>query len=118
MAVAAHQDLDLGPVLADAPDDVLEDGAYFRAARRLARPQDGGDRFAARRLVDVDRQEAVGIIVRIEERQLLAPVHRIFGVVDVELNAPRHLFPAVTEQIDHRRHHPDQRYARDRVLQP
>src|SRR5262249_16981460 len=37
VTVAAHQDSDCGPMVADALDDVLEDGPGFRAGRRLAR---------------------------------------------------------------------------------
>src|SRR4051812_49210623 len=40
MAVAAHQDMDPGPMPADTPDDVLEDRARFLAGRRLTLAQD------------------------------------------------------------------------------
>src|SRR3981189_1058150 len=55
MAVAAHQDADLGPMPADAFDDMLEDRADLRAGRRLALAQDHRHRLAAYRFIDVDR---------------------------------------------------------------
>ena len=105
MRVAAHQDLDPGPVLADALDDVLENRAHLGAGRRLAGAQDRRHGLAAARLVDVDGQEAVTVVMRVEQRGLLAAMRRVPGVVDVELDAPRHARPTVAEQIDHRRHH-------------
>src|SRR3712207_8394802 len=43
------------------------------------------------RFIDVDRQEAVRAVVGVEERELLAAVGPVLGVVDVEHDAPRHL---------------------------
>ena len=54
-----------------------------RAGWRLARPQHHGDRPRGG-VVDMDRQEAALVVVRIEQRQLLVAVHHIDGVVDVE----------------------------------
>ncbi len=36
--------------------------------------------------------------------QLLAAVHPVLGVVDVEQDAAGYLIEAVAEQLDHRRH--------------
>src|SRR6266542_4611171 len=58
MAVATHQDVDLGPMPADAFDDMLEDRANLLAGRCLALAQDHRHRLAACRIVDVDRQKA------------------------------------------------------------
>src|SRR5271163_3290851 len=66
---------------------------------------DDGDGLAGRRLVDVDRQKAATVVVSVPQRQLLAAVHPVLGVVDVEQDAPRDLLEAVAEQFDHRRHH-------------
>ena len=41
----------------------------------------------------------------IEQGELLAAVNPVLGVVNIEQNAARYLVKAVTEQIDHRRHH-------------
>ena len=71
-----------------------------------------------RRLVDVDRQEAAAVVVGVEQRQLLAAVNPVLGVVDVEQDAARHLVEAVAEQLDHRRHHALERGRAGQVLQP
>ena len=92
--------------------------ATFGPSGVLARPQDGGDRLAARRLVDVDRHEAAAVVVRVEQRELLPAVGPVLGVVDVEHDAPGHLFEAVAEQLDHRRHHALERDRAGQVLQP
>jgi len=51
-------------------------GGFASSARRLSRPQDDGHGFAARRLVDMDRQEAALVVVGVEQRQLLMPAYR------------------------------------------
>jgi hypothetical protein len=56
--------------------------------------------------------------MRAPQRQLLAVVHPVLGVVDVEQDAPRHLGEAVAEQIHHRRHHAFKRGRAGQVLQP
>src|SRR4029077_11259948 len=53
MAVAAHQNVDLGPVAADAPDHVLEDGAHLHPGGRLALAQDHRHRLAGGSFIDV-----------------------------------------------------------------
>ncbi len=118
MGIAAQQDLDPGPVAPDAADEVLDDGPRFRARGRLAGPQDGAYRLAAVRLEDVDGQEAVAVVVGVEQRQLLPAMGFVPAVVDVEHDAPRQRAPAVAEQVDHRRHHARHRDLRRRVLQP
>jgi hypothetical protein len=45
-------------------------------------------------------------------------MHPVLGVVDIEKDAPRHFVKAVTEQIDHRRHHALERGRAGQVLQP
>ena len=54
----------------DEPPDVTAD---LSARGRLSRPQDDRDGAPGGGVVDVDRQEAAGIIVGVEERELLAP---------------------------------------------
>src|SRR5512136_1469618 len=70
MTVAAHQDSDLGPMAADALDDMLQDGADFLARRRLAFAQDHRHRLAGRPFIDVDRQETALVIMGVEQREL------------------------------------------------
>jgi hypothetical protein len=118
MAVAAHDDVDRRPAGADAADDMAQHQRHLGPVRRLAGPQNDSNRLAGRRLVDVDRQKAAAVIVGIPERQLLAAVHPVLGVVDVEQNAARHLVEAVAEQIDHRCHHALERGRAGQVFQP
>ena len=54
----------------------------------------------------------------VEQRQLLAAVNLVLGIVDVEHEASRHLGEAVAEQLDHRRHHALQRDRSGQVLEP
>ena len=89
-----------------------------RPVRRLAGAQDDGDRLAGRRLVNVDRQKAAAVVMRIPQRQLLAAVNPVLGVVDVEQDAPRHLGEAVAEQFDHRCHHAFERGCAGQIFQP
>src|SRR4051812_34152904 len=77
MTVAAHQDSDLGPMAADALDDVLQDGADFLARRRLAFAQDHRHRLAGRPFIDVDRQETALVIMGVEQRELLLAVQAL-----------------------------------------
>ena len=53
----------------------------------------------------MDRQKAAAVVVRIEERELLAAVNPVLGVVDIEQDAPGYLLEAVAEQLNHCRHH-------------
>jgi len=57
---------------------------HFGPVRGLAGAQDHDDRLAGRRLIDVDRQKAAAVVVRVPQRQLLAAVHPVLGVVDVQ----------------------------------
>ena len=56
--------------------------------------------------------------MRIEERELLAAVNPVLGVVDIEQDAPGYLLEAVAEQLDHRRHHALERGRARQVLEP
>ncbi len=78
---------------------------YLGPVRRLPGTQDHSDGLASGRLIDVDRQEAAAVVMRVPQRQLLAAVHPILGVVDVEQDTAGNLIKAVAEQLDHCRHH-------------
>ena len=67
---------------ADTADQVLDEGADLGPRRRLSRAQENRYRLAAFHMVDVDGQEAAGVVVGVEERELLVAVHRIAGVVE------------------------------------
>ena len=90
-AVAADQDVDLGPAGADGADDVAQHQRDLGPVRGFAGPQDHRDRPAGDRLVDVDRQKAAAVVVGVEERELLAAMGPVLGVVDVEHDPARHL---------------------------
>jgi hypothetical protein len=118
MAVAAHDDLNRRPAGPDAADSMAQYQRHLGPVRRLAGAQDDGDRLAGGCLIDVDRQEAAAVVVRIPQRQLLAAVDPVFGVVDVEQEAPRRRGKAVAKQINHCRHHALERDRAGQVLQP
>ena len=81
MAIAADGDVRLRPVFADAADEAAEMATHLLARGRLAGAQDDRDRPAGRRVVDVDRQKAALIVMRIEERKLLVAVDDIEGAL-------------------------------------
>lgn len=58
--------------------------ADLDAGWRFAGPQDHGDRAALLRVVNMNRQKAALVIVRVKERQLLMAMRHVAGVVDVE----------------------------------
>ncbi len=109
MAVATHRDLDPRPVPPDAADDAPQDPRRFLAGRPFARPQQRQHRLARGRVEDMDGLKAVLAVMGVEQRQLLAAVDRIGGVVDVEHDALGHALEAVAEQIGHRQPHARQR---------
>jgi hypothetical protein len=117
VAVAADHDLHLRPTPANRLDQVPEDAGDLGTVGRLAGPEDHRQRLASRGLVDVNRQKAAAVVVRMEEGQLLAAVHPIERVVDVEQNAARYLLETVAEEVDHRIHHADERGLCRQVLQ-
>src|SRR4051794_14266713 len=71
------------------PDEAADMAAHLLAGGRLAGAEHDRHRPAGRGVVDVDRQEAVGIVVGVEQRQLLAAVDLVAGVVNVERDARR-----------------------------
>jgi hypothetical protein len=54
----------------------------------------------------------------VEQRELLAAMHRVAGVVDVEHDAPGDIGEAIAEQLDHGGHHPLERGRAWQVLEP
>ena len=63
--------------------------ANLNAGRRHTGPQDHRDRARFLRIVDMDRQKAALVIMRIEERQLLMSMDDIAGIVDVQYDPGR-----------------------------
>jgi len=72
----------------------------WRAGRPTRRAQHGCD-HAACVIEHHDRLEAILIVTRIKQTQLLAAMHGVEGVVDVERDAVRHPAEAVAIVIDH-----------------
>ena len=99
-------------------DDVPEHARDLFAARPLALAQQRQDRLAGVGLEDVDRLEAVAARVRVEQRELLAAVDEIVGVVDVEHDARRRRRVAVEVEIDQRDADLVERLGVGGVLQP
>jgi len=66
----------------------------------------------------MDRQKATLVIVGVEQRELLMPVHDIAGVVDVENDRGGLAFVGGHPLIDERVGQPDRVLQRWRVLQP
>jgi hypothetical protein len=117
MAVGTNEDLDRGPMAADRPHQATEKGADLDALRPLRRAQDGGDE-APLAIEDDDRLEAVFVVMGVEQPQLLAAVHRIEGVVDIQRDPPRHLAKRCAVEIDQGTAEAQQRPRIRQVLQP
>jgi hypothetical protein len=99
VAVGAQQDVHPRPVAGDRADQTPEKGADLDTLRPLRRARDGGDE-AAVGVEDDDRLEAVFVVVGVEQAQLLAAVHRIEGVVDIEDDALRHVAERAAVDVD------------------
>ena len=106
------------PVPADAPHQVLEEGADLGARRRLAGAQENRHRLAALHMVDMHRQEAPRVVMGVEQRQLLAAVHRVAGVVDVQRDRRWRGRERAAEDVDQGGRHARHLDAGRRVLQP
>ena len=80
-------------------------GLRIRAASfpegRLPGTQEREHRLGRGRLEDVDGLEAIVIIMGVEQRQLLAAVDRVLGIIDVEDDTAGNMVRAFAEQIDH-----------------
>ena len=118
VAVTAHQDVDFGPVLADAPDDMMKNLRHLFARGPLAGPQQRQHRLAREPVEDVDRLEAGAVVVRVEESEFLLAVHGIVGVVDVEHDVPGWCLEAPAIKIDLAEPDPRQRAPVGKVLEP
>ena len=97
---------------------MLEDTSRLCSGGSLAGTQQREHRLAGGRLEDVDGLEAIVVIMGVEQRQLLAAVDGIVGVVDIEHDALGNALEAGAEQIDQRQPHASQFAPRRRVLEP
>ena len=117
-AVAADGDRRRRPVPADRSDEAAQMPAHFVSRGRLARPQDHRDGTAGGGVVDVDGEEAAFVVMAVEQRELLMPVHDIAGVVDVERDGLGWRGVAGAIEVDHHPPEPDQVAQAGGVLQP
>ena len=95
MAVAPEGDARGGPAPADVPNQTTQVRSHLGALRRPAGPQKHRDWTAALGVVDVDRQKAVFVVVRVEERQLLTAMRHVDRIVNVKRHRARHSLVAV-----------------------
>src|SRR5258707_87404 len=108
MTVGAEQDFRPRPMAPDRAEQAPEKRLNLLAARTFCGPQDACDK-AAFAVEDDDGLKTVFVIMRVEEAQLLAAMHGIEGIVDVEHDPFRHLLERLTIKIDHGTPHPQQR---------
>ncbi len=118
MAVPAEGQPGARPVPADTADKVLQQGADLDPRGRLAGAQEDRHRPAALDMVDVHRQKAPGVVVGVEQRQLLVPVHRVAGVVDIERDRYRRRREGAAEEVDQGGRQAPRLGPRGRVLEP
>ena len=74
--------------------------SYLNPAWRFAGTQDHSDRSGAFGVVDVDRQEAPLIVISVEQRELLAAMNDVTGIVDIENNCIRFFSVAGAPLVD------------------
>ena len=91
-------------------------GYDLLAARPFGGTKHSGDE-AALAVEHHDRLKSVLIIVRVEQPQLLAAMHRVERVVDIERDPFGNLGERLAIEIDHRTAHPQQRANVRQVLQ-
>ena len=90
----------------------------FLAGGALAGAQNGGDGLVRLCLQDQDRLEARVPRMGREQRELLAAMGEIDGIVDVEHDPVGHAGVAVAESVDHPQPHACEHPPAHRVLQP
>ena len=84
MAIAAEDDVGLGPVPANASNQAAEKLAHLRTRRGLAGTQDHHNRPASVRSVDVNRQKAALIVMGVPSHQRLVALYNVDCIVDVQ----------------------------------
>ena len=107
MAVGAQQDLRVRPVGADRAQQAAQEGFDLLAAGSFGGAKHGGDE-AALAVEHDDRLKAIFIVMRVEQSQLLAAMHRVERVVDVERDAFGNLVEGLAIKIDHGAAHAQQ----------
>jgi len=84
MAVAADQDMGLGPVATQKGQEPDQDHRILRTGGPCARAKAGGHQRAGEPFKDQERQIAIVLIIMIIERELLLSVGRIVCMIQVE----------------------------------
>src|SRR5260370_13018419 len=79
MAIAPDGDGRGWPVPANATDQPAQMGSHLLAVRCFAGTQDRLHAMAGLGVIDMDRQKAPLVVMRVEQRQLLMAVHGIGG---------------------------------------
>ena len=97
-AVAAQQDVDVGPSFADHPDDAADLVARAPGAVDVGGSELGEQEMAAAE--DVERQEAAVFVIAVEEGVLLAPMGLHVGSIDIEGDARGRRLVGVENQGD------------------
>ena len=99
-AVAAQQDVDVGPSFADHPDDAAD-----LVARAPGAVDVGGSELYEQEMAaaeDVERQEAAVFVIAVEEGVLLAPMGLHVGGVAIERDARGRRLVGVEKQVSNR----------------
>ena len=89
------------PMAADAAHQTTQMAADFVSRWCLAGPQQHRHRARGGGLVDMDRQEAAFVVMRVEQRELLMAVHDIDGVIDVQRDGGGRAGVAGAIDVDH-----------------
>ena len=108
MAVAADQDLRGGPIGPDGAEQAAQERADFHATGTLGRTQHGGYEPPVP-VEDHDRLEAVLVIMRVEQTELLAAVDGVERVIEIEHDPLGHGGVRRAIEIDERLLHAQQR---------
>ena len=117
MAVAAQQNLGLGPVGADRPQQAAQKGFDLLAAGPFGGAEHGGDE-AALAVEHDDRLKAIFVVMGVEQPQLLAAMNRVERVVDVERDPFGNLVEGLAIKIDHGAAHAQQGAGVGQIFQP
>src|SRR5208283_998474 len=95
----------------------VKESLDFLTAGPLGGPKDGGDE-ATLAVEHDDRLKAILVIMRVEQPQLLAAMHRIERVVDVERDSLRNFSEGLAIKINHRPAHAQQGANVRQILKP
>ncbi len=116
MTVAAQHDLGFRPMGADGAQQAAQEGFDLFAAGPFGGTKHGGDE-AAPAVEHDDRLKAIFVVMRIEQSQLLAAMHRVERVVNIERDPFGNLPEGLAIKIDHGAAHAQQRAGVGQVFQ-